>query len=57
MRFWNDGNDKVNMVQNQFTKYLVVAIHHKKVQFCWGAVKSVTMRAAPMIGTSSLGFQ
>ena len=39
MRFWNDGNDKVNMVQNQFTKYLVVAIHHKKSAILLGRGK------------------
>ncbi len=30
MRFWNDGKDEVNMVQNRFTKYLVVSVHRKK---------------------------
>lgn len=30
MRFWNDGKDEANMVQNRFTKYLVVAVHRKK---------------------------
>lgn len=30
MRFWNDGKDEANMVQNRFTKYLVVSIHRKK---------------------------
>lgn len=30
MRFWNDGKDEANMVQNRFTKYLVVSVHRKK---------------------------
>lgn len=30
MRFWNDGKDEASMVQNRFTKYLVVAVHRKK---------------------------
>lgn len=30
MRFWNDGKDETNMVQNRFTKYLVVSVHRKK---------------------------
>lgn len=30
MRFWNDGKNEANMVQNRFTKYLVVAVHRKK---------------------------
>lgn len=30
MRFWNDGKGEANVVQNRFTKYLVVSIHHKK---------------------------
>lgn len=30
MRFWNDGKGEASMVQNRFTKYLVVAVHRKK---------------------------
>jgi len=30
MRFWNDGKAEANMVQNRFTKYLVVSVHRKK---------------------------
>mgnify|MGYP006970910285 CR=1 FL=1 len=30
MRFWNDGKGETNMVQNRFTKYLVVSVHRKK---------------------------
>lgn len=30
MRFWNDGKDEANMVQNRFTKYLMVSVHRKK---------------------------
>ena len=30
MRFWNDGKGEANIVQNRFTKYLVVSIHRKK---------------------------
>lgn len=30
MRFWNDGKDEANMVQNRFTKYLVISVHRKK---------------------------
>lgn len=30
MRFRNDGKDEASMVQNRFTKYLVVAVHRKK---------------------------
>ena len=30
MRFWNDGKGEANMVQNQFTKYLVISVHRKK---------------------------
>lgn len=30
MRFWNDGKGETNIVQNRFTKYLVVSVHRKK---------------------------
>ena len=30
MRFWNDGKGEANMVQNQFTKYLVISVQRKK---------------------------
>lgn len=30
MRFWNDGKDEASMVQNRFTRYLVVSVHRKK---------------------------
>lgn len=30
MRFWNDGKGEVNALQNQFTKYVIVSIQHKK---------------------------
>ena len=30
MRFWNDGKDEANMIQNRFTKYLVISVHRKK---------------------------
>ncbi len=30
MRFWNDGKGEVNILQNQFTRYLVIAIERRK---------------------------
>ncbi len=30
MRFWNDGKGEANILQNQFTKYLIVSIQRKK---------------------------
>lgn len=30
MRFWNDGKGEANIIQNRFTKYLMISIHHKK---------------------------
>lgn len=39
MRFWNDGKDEANMVQNRFTKYLVVSVHRKKSAILQGRRK------------------
>jgi len=39
MRFWNDGKGEANMVQNQFTKYLVISVHRKKSAILQGRRK------------------
>lgn len=39
MRFWNDGKGEANIVQNQFTKYLVVSVHWKKIAVLQGRRK------------------
>ena len=31
MLFWNDGTEESNVIQNKFTKYLMVAVRRRKV--------------------------